>query len=96
MTVDEQIRARLAVLQPTLVELVDESHLHAGHAGAREGGCHCQLKVVSERFCGKSAIERHRMIYSALGEMVRREIHAIKIKAFTPEEMLTLNNTRIK
>jgi len=86
MNLEEKIRERLAELQPTLVELVDESHLHVGHAGARDGGRHCQLKIVSERFYGKSAIERHRMIYSALGELVKREIHAIKIKACTPEE----------
>ncbi len=86
MKLEQKIRDRLSILQPTLIELVDESHLHVGHAGARDGGVHCQLKVVSERFKGKSAIERHRMIYSALGEMVRREIHAIKIKAYTPEE----------
>jgi BolA protein len=86
VSIEENIRERLSILQPLLIEIVDESHLHAGHAGARDGGRHCQLKVVSERFYGKSAIERHRMIYSALGEMVRREIHAIKIKACTPEE----------
>lgn len=86
MNREELIRARLSILQPTLIEIIDDSHLHAGHAGAREGGGHYQLKIVSAHFMGKSAVERHRMVYSALGEMVRREIHAINIRAYTPEE----------
>lgn len=86
MIPEKQIRERLQALQPTLVEIIDESHLHAGHAGARAGGGHCQLKIVSVRFSGKSAVERHRMVYSALGEMLRHELHAVKIKACTPEE----------
>ncbi|MGA8148677.1 MAG: BolA family protein [Gallionellaceae bacterium] len=86
MSNQEKIRALLSPLQPTLVEIIDDSHLHAGHAGARDGGGHYQLKIVSAHFIGKSAVERHRMVYSALGEMVKRGIHAINIKAYTPEE----------
>jgi BolA protein len=86
MNREEQLRARLDSLHPALVEIIDDSHLHAGHAGARAGGSHFQLRIVSAEFIGKSALERHRMVYSALGEMVRHEIHAINIKAYTPEE----------
>jgi BolA protein len=83
---EELIRARLSVLQPVLIEIVDDSHLHAGHAGARDGGGHYQLRIVSAHFIGKSVVERHRMVYSALGELLKREIHAINVKACTPEE----------
>lgn len=81
----EQIRARLSVLQPLELELDDDSHLHAGHAGAGGGG-HYRLKIVSEGFVGKSTVARHRMIYSALGEMMRHDIHALNITACAPED----------
>jgi BolA protein len=80
----EQIRARLSVLQPLQVELADDSHLHAGHVAAGSGG-HYRLKIVSEQFIGKPTVARHRMIYSALGEMMKHEIHALNITASTPE-----------
>lgn len=80
----EQIRSRLAVLQPTQIELADDSHLHAGHVAAGSGG-HYRLKIVSAQFMGKPTVARHRMIYSALGEMMKHEIHALNITAGTPE-----------
>lgn len=82
----EQIRARLAALQPTHIELADDSHLHAGHAGARDGGGHYRLDIVSAQFAGKSTVARHRMIYSALGDMIKHEIHALNITARAPED----------
>lgn len=81
----EQIRARLSVLQPLELELADDSHLHAGHAGAGGGG-HYRLKIVSAGFVGKTTVARHRMIYSALGEMMRHDIHALNITACAPED----------
>lgn len=81
----EQIRERLAILEPQLIELEDDSHLHAGHAGVRDGGGHFRLRIVSAQFVGKSTVARHRMIYSALGEMMRRDIHALNITVCTPE-----------
>lgn len=86
MTRIDRIRERLAALQPTLLELEDDSHLHAGHAGARAGGGHYRLHIVSSQFAGKNTVARHRMIYSALGEMMTHEIHALNIRAVTPEE----------
>jgi BolA family transcriptional regulator, general stress-responsive regulator len=83
----ERIRERLAALQPVKVELEDDSRLHAGHAGARDGGGHYRLHIVSSQFAGKSTLARHRMIYCALGEMMKHEIHALNIKADTPEEL---------
>jgi BolA family transcriptional regulator, general stress-responsive regulator len=80
------MHARLAALDPTTLEIIDESHKHAGHAGARDGGGHYLLNIVSEQFSGKNTVERHRMIYFALGELMKREIHALTIRARTPDE----------
>lgn len=80
------MRARLAALDPASVEIVDESHKHAGHAGARDGGGHYVLHIVSAQFVGKNTAARHRMIYSALGEMMKGDIHALTIRADTPNE----------
>ncbi len=86
MSVVDEIRRRLATLEPTRLELIDDSALHAGHAGARSGGGHYRLQIVSAAFGGKNTVARHRMIYDALGEMMRREIHALAIQAQTPDE----------
>jgi BolA protein len=80
------IRDRLAVLDPERVDLIDESALHAGHEGARDGGGHFRLSIVSERFRGASTVARHRLVYEALGPLMRREIHALAITALTPDE----------
>lgn len=85
--IHKKMRARLAVLNPTILEIIDESHKHAGHAGARDGGGHYVLNIVSAQFAGNNTVARHRMIYSALGELMRREIHALTIQARTPEEI---------
>jgi BolA family transcriptional regulator, general stress-responsive regulator len=82
----EQIRARLGVLQPTGVEIADDSARHAGHAGAGGGG-HYRLTVISPLFAGKSTLERHRMIYSALHEIMQHGIHALNIRAYAPDEV---------
>jgi BolA protein len=81
----DKIRSLLAVLQPLHIEIADDSHLHAGHAGASSGGGHYRLQIVSALFAGKTTLARHRMIYSALGEMIEHEIHALNITARTPE-----------
>lgn len=81
------MHARLAVLEPVSIDIADESHKHAGHAGARDGGGHYLLQIVTFQFAGKGTVARHRMIYSALGEMMKREIHALKIQAKTPDEI---------
>jgi len=80
----EDIRAKLtAALQPQSLEVIDEGHLHIGHAG--EGSGHFRVRVVSAAFAGKSAIERHRMVYAALDELMGRGIHALTIEAKTPD-----------
>ena len=83
----ESIRQRLGTLNPIALELTDESHKHAGHAGAASGGGHFVLHIVSAQFIGKNTIARHRMIYLALGEMMKQEIHALTIHALTPNEI---------
>jgi BolA family transcriptional regulator, general stress-responsive regulator len=84
-TVDEMQR-RLAALMPSVIEIEDESARHAGHEGAKGGGGHYRMRIVAAAFTGKSTLERHRMVYDALGEMMRREIHALTVRAQTPDE----------
>jgi BolA protein len=81
----DAMREKLAALDPLRIEIVDDSAKHAGHAGAKEGG-HYRLTIVSPRFSGCGTMQRHRLIYEALGPMMRGEIHALSIKALTPEE----------
>lgn len=83
----ETMREMLAVLEPIRLEIIDESHKHAGHEGARGGGGHYLLQIVTLQFAGKSALARQRMIYSALGELMKHEIHALNIQANTPDEI---------
>lgn len=82
------IRQRLQqTLNPEAIEIEDDSHKHAGHAGARSGGGHFNVRVVSQQFEGKNLLERHRMVYAAMGDAMQNEIHALSIVAKTPEEL---------
>jgi len=88
MTAERVSRIRAAIekeLAPTLLDIVDDSARHAGHAGAREGG-HFKVSVVSAAFRGKSAIQRHRLVFAAVAGLMRSDIHALNIDARTPEE----------
>jgi BolA protein len=88
MNTEQAIRDRLTVLRPVTVELRDESEQHIGHAGHRPGGgSHWQLTIISEAFRGQSPVARHRMVYEALGDLMKRDIHALKIEAFAPEQL---------
>lgn len=71
---------------PESVQVTDESAAHAGHAGAKSGGGHYALTIVSRRFEGQAPLARHRLIYQALGDLMGREIHALRIEALTPNE----------
>lgn len=86
MTRVERIREALAVLQPVTLEVVDDSHRHAGHEGARDGRGHFTVRIVSPVFAGKAPLARHRAVYAALGEMMQTDIHALAIEASTPDE----------
>ncbi len=83
----EEIQAELtAALQPMSIEVQDDSHLHAGHAGAREGR-HFSVRVVSSRFAGLSRVARHRLVYDALRLLIPRGIHALAIDARAPSDV---------
>lgn len=82
----DAIRARLAVLAPEHLEIEDDSARHAGHAGAQSGGGHYNLLIVSNQFKGESTMRRHRRIYELLGDMMHKEIHALSIRAYSPDE----------
>ena len=82
----ELLRQRLVTLNPLSIAIEDESHRHAGHAGARDGG-HYKLDIVATAFAGKNTVARHRLIYDAAGDLMRGRIHALSIRAFTPEEV---------
>jgi BolA protein len=73
-------------LAPVALEIEDESHRHAGHAGARDGRGHFRVDVVSRAFAGLSPLARHRAVYAAVGELMTTDIHALAIRARTPDE----------
>ena len=75
-----------AELSPSYLLVKDQSHLHAGHAGAKEGKGHFEVIVVSETFGGLNRIARHRLVYDALGNLMNSDINALQINAFTPSE----------
>ena len=80
-----RIRERLQqALDPDTVEIVDDSAAHAGHAGAQSGGGHFNVTISAAAFDGKTPLQRHRMVYDALGTMMDQEIHALSIRASVP------------
>ncbi|MEF8698684.1 MAG: BolA family protein [Candidatus Accumulibacter sp. UW26] len=80
------IAERLAVLTPSRLEILDQSALHAGHAGAAGGGGHYQLLIVAAVFSGQPRLVRHRLVHGALGDLMRNRIHALSIQALAPAE----------
>jgi len=89
MTTDRtaMLRERLdRELQPVALEIIDESAKHAGHAGAASGGGHFVVSIVSPAFENKTLIQRHRLVYAAVDDIMHSEIHALSIVAKTPQE----------
>jgi BolA protein len=88
MTVADAIRRKLTEeFHPVSLAVVDESHLHAGHAGARDGGeTHFRIEIVSDHFAGLSRVDRHRQVNAVLAEELRGGVHALAIAARTPAE----------
>lgn len=82
----ERIRAALAPLHPLQLDIRDDSHRHAGHEGARDGRGHFHVDIVSAVFAGLAPLARHRQVYAAVGELMQTDIHALSIRARTPEE----------
>jgi BolA protein len=87
LNVAAAMRERLASLHPESMEILDESGAHIGHAGAKDGGGHYQLIIVCKAFAQQPLQARHRMVYAALGTLMHREIHALAIKAYAPDEI---------
>ena len=73
-------------LKPALLEIIDNSAAHAGHAGAKSGGGHYHVPIIAEAFEGKTLVQRHQLIYKALGDMMKQQIHALGINALSPSE----------
>lgn len=92
MSTTDAIQARLAALNPSHIDIHDDSASHAGHAGAKSGGGHFFLTIVSDQFAGQMTIARHRKIYDLLGDMMHKEIHALSIKAHTPDEFFSTHD----
>jgi BolA protein len=82
----ERLRARLQALQPQRLVIEDDSARHAGHEGAKSGGGHYRLHLVSRRFEGLPRLARHRLVYDSLAEMMQREVHALTMLLQTPDE----------
>ena len=83
-----EIRRRLEqALAPDDLEVIDESHLHVGHAGARDGRGHFRIRIVSDQFAALPRLARHRRVYHALGELMQTEIHALSIEANSRNEL---------
>lgn len=81
------IRSQLeAAFEPDELDIVDDSHRHAGHAGAKDGRGHFNVRIRSQRFAGKRTVERHRMIYAALGSLMQTDIHALGLVVLSPED----------
>ncbi|MEW6678262.1 MAG: BolA family protein [Pseudomonadota bacterium] len=82
-----EMKDRLAALAPQHLEILDESALHAGHAGAKSGGGHYRLTLISPAFTGQNSLGRHRLVYQALGDLMNGAIHALSITALAPDEL---------
>lgn len=82
----ERIAERLQALEPGHLEVVDDSHHHAGHAGAADGRGHFTALIVSKRFTGLNTLRRHRLVYEAVGDMMTTDVHALSIQALAPGE----------
>lgn len=77
----DMLKERLAALSPTHLEIIDESHLHAGHAGSRDGSSHFRVTIASDRFAGLSPLARHRLVYDHVQDLIPYPIHALAIVA---------------
>lgn len=82
----DRLTERLQSLEPDHLEVIDDSHHHAGHAGAADGRGHFSVLVVSKQFAGLNTLRRHRLVYETVGDMMITDIHALSIEALAPGE----------
>lgn len=87
MNTIQLMQEKLTLLQPSHVEIIDDSAQHAGHAGAKSGGGHYRLNIVSADFANMNTLARHRLVYATLGDLMQQHIHALTITALTPEQI---------
>ena len=86
----ETIRRQLSdAFAPTQLDIIDESYMHKGHAGAASGAGHFTVTIVSEQFTGQTTLARHRLVYQAVENLMSSEIHALSIRALTPDEHIS-------
>ncbi len=93
MTVDTIKQKLNQSLNPELIEIIDNSAAHAGHAGVQSGGGHYHVTIVADAFTGKSQVQRHQLVYQALSDLMKQEIHALGINALSPSENTKGSNT---
>jgi BolA protein len=93
-TLIETMRALLQTLDPIALQIEDESDRHAGHPGARDGGGHFRLRLVSPRFHGLTPLQRHRLVYDCLDSLIPRRIHALAMILLSPDEAATAGDKR--
>jgi BolA family transcriptional regulator, general stress-responsive regulator len=86
MTTELIRRLLTEAIKPDVLEIIDNSAAHAGHAGARSGGGHYNVTIIAEVFEGKSLVQRHQLIYQALGDLMKQQIHALGINALSSSE----------
>ena len=82
--IENRLRNALA---PETLQITDDSHLHAGHAGAKSGGGHFSVTIVSRHFKNQTTVQRHRMVYDTLKDLIPKEVHALSIRALAPDEL---------
>lgn len=86
VSVSELLRTRLSeALQPSLLDVIDESHLHAGHAGASGGAKHFALQIASRQFAGKNRVAQQRLVYAAVSDLMPHPIHALRFESIESE-----------
>ena len=95
MKIEKRIKNKLiSDIDPTEISVINQSHLHKGHDGYSPNS-HFSVKVISLQFKGKSRLDRHKMVYNSLSELIESEIHALKIKALTPAEFVNRKKGKI-
>ncbi len=91
MTTELIRRLLTEAIKPEVLEIIDNSSAHAGHAGARSGGGHYHITIIADVFEGKSLVQRHQLIYQALGDLMKQQIHALGINALSSSEKTERN-----
>lgn len=87
ITLQQEIQQRLTVLEPEFLDIVDDSAHHIGHTGAKNGGSHFHLTIISHCFNGLNRVAQHRLVYKILHDLIPTRIHALALKTMTPDDI---------